>query len=115
MKFLVTLFFLIAAALAVDIPILLDGALIDATATDDSYNTGGTITVNGWTVNVPKNMLVSFPAAFVPWREFVANKSAVLGFEVNVCPPPLPVPRPISYCSTCNRREILKKMTDGTG
>ncbi|KAK1757943.1 hypothetical protein QBC47DRAFT_357845 [Echria macrotheca] len=84
MKFLVTLFFLILGVLSVDVPIILDGALVDATATDDSYNTGGTISVNGWTVNVPKNMLVSFPAAFVPWKEFVANKSAVLGFEVNV-------------------------------
>jgi len=84
MIFLVALFFLALGVLGVDVPILLDGALVDATATDDSYNTGGTITVNGWTVNVPKNMLVTFPAAFVPWKEFVANKSAVLGFEVNV-------------------------------
>ena len=54
-----------------------------------AYNTGGTISVNGWTVNVPKNRLVTFPAAYVPWKEFVANKAAVMGFEVTVSPPPL--------------------------
>ncbi len=92
MRFYVySVLFFCLTALAVDIPILLDGALIDATATDDSYNTGGTITVNGWTVTVPKNLIVAFPAAFVPWREFVANKSAVIGFEVNVRVPSLAV------------------------
>lgn len=59
--------------------------LRSATATDDSYNTGGTISVNGWTVQVPKNMLVTFPAAYVPWKDFVAEKAAVMGYEVNVC------------------------------
>ncbi|KAK4213778.1 hypothetical protein QBC37DRAFT_463532 [Rhypophila decipiens] len=75
---------LVLGVLAVDVPLALDGALLDATADDDTYNTGGHIFVNGWDVIVPKNLLVTFPAAFVPWREFVANKSAVLGFEVNV-------------------------------
>ncbi|KAK4672062.1 hypothetical protein QC764_611180 [Podospora pseudoanserina] len=75
---------LVLGALGVDIPMWLDGALVDATATDDSYNTGGTISVNGWTVQVPKNMLVTFPAAYVPWKDFVAQKAAVIGYEVNV-------------------------------
>ncbi|KAK4148880.1 hypothetical protein C8A00DRAFT_38530 [Chaetomidium leptoderma] len=84
MQFLLPLFLLFLTVLGTDVPILLNGALVDATATDDSYNTGGTISVNGWTVIVPKNMLVTFPAAFVPWKDFVAGKASVIGFEVNV-------------------------------
>ncbi|KAJ4390894.1 hypothetical protein N0V93_004493 [Gnomoniopsis smithogilvyi] len=67
-----------------DTPILLDGGLDDATVDDVSFNSGGTISVNGWTVIVPANMLVTFPNAFVPWPEFVAQKDAFIGFEVNV-------------------------------
>ncbi|KAK5651794.1 hypothetical protein OQA88_11661 [Cercophora sp. LCS_1] len=84
MRFLLPILLLVLGVLGVDVPVFLDGALIDATADDDSYNTGGTISVNGWNVTVPKNMLVTFPAAFVPWKDFVADKAAVLGFEVNV-------------------------------
>jgi hypothetical protein len=84
MQFLLPFFLLFLTVLGTDVPILLDGALVDVTATDDSYNTGGTISVNGWTVIVPKNMLVTFPAAFVPWKDFVAGKASVIGFEVNV-------------------------------
>lgn len=40
--------------------------------------------VNGWTVIVPANMLVTFPNAFIPWPEFVAQKDKFIGFEVNV-------------------------------
>ena len=84
MQFLLPLYLLFVTVVGTDVPILLDGALVDATATDDSYNTGGTISVNGWTIIVPKNMLVTFPAAFVPWKDFVAGKASVIGFEVNV-------------------------------
>ncbi|KXX80962.1 hypothetical protein MMYC01_203908 [Madurella mycetomatis] len=84
MKYLLHFLFLVLTVLGQDVPIILDGALVDATATDDSYNTGGTISLNGWTVEVPKNMLVTFPAAFVPWKDFVTGKDAFLGFEVNV-------------------------------
>jgi len=83
---LISLFLFVLGALAVDVPIFLTGALIDATATDDTFNTGGTISVNGWVVNIPKNMIVTFPAAYVPWKEFVAGKAAVMGFEVTVSP-----------------------------
>lgn len=51
---------------------------------DDTYNSAGTITVNGWTVDVPQNMMVTFPNLFVPWPEFVSQKDLFLGFEVNV-------------------------------
>ncbi|KAM7210458.1 hypothetical protein V8F06_014160 [Rhypophila decipiens] len=67
-----------------DHPIWVQGALEGATAADNTYNTGGTITVNGFTMNVPKNLLVQFPAAWVPWKDFVGNKTNFLGFETLV-------------------------------
>ncbi|KAK4183511.1 hypothetical protein QBC35DRAFT_526074 [Podospora australis] len=84
MLILFPLLCLLMAVLGVDVPITLDGGLVDATADDDTYNTGGTISLNGWTVKVPKNMLVTFPAAFVPWKDFVAQKASFIGFETNV-------------------------------
>lgn len=57
---------------------------VRATVDDDSFNAGGTITVNGWTVTVPKNMLVTFPNAFVSWPDFVAEQDAFKGFEMNI-------------------------------
>lgn len=72
-------------AFAQDAPLFVQGGLEDATAADDTYNSGGSITVNGFNVQVPKNMLVQFPAAWVPWKDFVAEKGFMLGYEVNVC------------------------------
>ncbi|PVI06719.1 hypothetical protein DM02DRAFT_513957 [Periconia macrospinosa] len=71
-------------AYAQDAPLFVQGGLEDAIATDDTYNSGGSITVNGFNVQVPKNMLVQFPAAWVPWKDFVAEKDSMLGYEVNV-------------------------------
>ncbi|KAK3695699.1 hypothetical protein B0T22DRAFT_418518 [Podospora appendiculata] len=84
MKLILALLLLVLGVLGTDVPLVLDGALIDATVTDNTYNSGGTISVNGWVVTIPQNLLVTFPAAFIPWPEFVAGKAAVLGFEVNV-------------------------------
>lgn len=67
-----------------DAPLFIQGGFEDATATDDSYNTGGTISVNGFTITVPSNMLVQFPAAWVPWKDFVEDKDAMIGYEINV-------------------------------
>ncbi|KAI0022962.1 hypothetical protein F4780DRAFT_121032 [Xylariomycetidae sp. FL0641] len=67
-----------------DAPLFIQGGLDDATAFDSSYNTGGTISVNGFNVTVPKNMLVEFPAAWVPWKDFVEDKDAMIGYETNV-------------------------------
>ncbi|KAK7960437.1 hypothetical protein PG988_011651 [Apiospora saccharicola] len=71
-------------ALAQDAPLFIQGGLDGATATDETYNSGGTISLNGFDITVPKNMLVQFPAAYVPWKDFVADKNAMLGYEVNV-------------------------------
>ncbi|KAK4204632.1 hypothetical protein QBC40DRAFT_250032 [Triangularia verruculosa] len=77
---------ILAQVLRDDSPIWVQGAFEDATVTvnDTSYNAGGTITVNGFIMNIPKNLLVQFPAAWVPWRDFVASKSDFMGFETLV-------------------------------
>lgn len=67
-----------------DAPLFIQGGFEDATATDDSYNTGGTISLNGFTITVPTNVLVQFPAAWVPWKDFVEDKEAMIGYEINV-------------------------------
>ncbi|KAK0382876.1 hypothetical protein NLU13_8792 [Sarocladium strictum] len=70
---------------AQDAPIFVQGGLEDATVDDPSvYNTGGTITVNGFNMVVPKNVLVQFPAAWIPWKDFVDSKADFLGFETLV-------------------------------
>ncbi|CAD0095887.1 unnamed protein product, partial [Aureobasidium mustum] len=62
------------------IPFAVDGRLDVVTVTDSSYNSGGTASVNGFTITVPQNLLVRFPAAFKPWREL----SGFIGSEVSV-------------------------------
>jgi len=82
---LVTFLALFGCVLAQDAPLFIQGGLEDATVTDPTvYNSGGTITVNGFVAEVPLNTLVQFPAAWVPWRDFVASKSDFLGFETLV-------------------------------
>ncbi|CAI6339435.1 unnamed protein product [Periconia digitata] len=75
---------IIPQAYAQDAPLFVQGGFEDATATDDTYNSGGTINVNGFSIQVPKNMLVQFPAAWVPFKDFVADKDSMLGYEINV-------------------------------
>lgn len=71
-------------AAAQDIPLDLTGAFEGATANDDSFNTGGFVTVLGQRVTVPKNLQVEFPATFVPWKDFVVSSDSFLGYEINV-------------------------------
>ncbi|KXJ86525.1 hypothetical protein Micbo1qcDRAFT_219067, partial [Microdochium bolleyi] len=65
-------------------PLFIQGGLESAVATDDTYNSGGTIVVNGFVVSVPTNLLVQFPAANVPFKDFAADQASMLGYEVNV-------------------------------
>lgn len=53
-----------------------------AAASGTDYNSGGTISVNGWSIVVPANLQVQFPAAFIPFKDFVA--SGFTGHEVSV-------------------------------
>jgi hypothetical protein len=60
-----------------------------AQANDDTYNSGGFIQVGGFNITVPKNMLVAFPAAYVPFKDFAADIDSMIGYEVEVrclCP-----------------------------
>lgn len=75
---------LFSGAYGQDAPLFVQGALEDATAFDDTFNTGGTISVGGFNITVPKNMQVQFPAAYVPWKDFVGDKDSMLGYETNV-------------------------------
>lgn len=38
----------------------------------------------GYTIQVPKNLQVVFPAAFIGWRDFVSQKSHFTGYEMDV-------------------------------
>ncbi|KAF2965157.1 hypothetical protein GQX73_g8432 [Xylaria multiplex] len=78
---LMTLF---SRAYGQDAPLFVQGALQDATAFDDTFNTGGTISVGGFNITVPRNMQVEFPAAYVPWKDFAEDKDSMIGYETNV-------------------------------
>lgn len=71
-------------ALGQDAPLWVQGTFEDATLVGDAYNSGGVIVVEGYTMKVPENLLVQFPAAWVPWKDFVASKTDFLGFETLV-------------------------------
>ena len=53
-----------------------------ATASDTTYNSGGMITVNGYSVTIPQNLQIQFPAAFAPFGEFASG--GFVGHEVSV-------------------------------
>jgi len=60
-----------------------------ATANTDSErpNRGGVVTISGYTVKIPDNLLVEFPALFVPFAEFATAGSGQWAGpnEVSVC------------------------------
>jgi hypothetical protein len=70
-----------AAAQATVEPFILDGRLDSATASDGTYNSGGTISVNGYSVTIPQNLQVQFPAAYSPFKEFASG--SFVGHEVS--------------------------------
>ncbi|KAF2489860.1 hypothetical protein BU16DRAFT_544219 [Lophium mytilinum] len=64
-------------------PFLVNGVLDGPGSVDTSdYNSGGTISVNGFTVTVPKNLIAQFPATWVPFPKLVA--ASLSGYEVSV-------------------------------
>lgn len=83
-SFILGFFLLTLHALAQDSYLFIDGFLEDATATNDTYNSGGTLVVNGHTMTVPLNVLVQFPSAWIPFKDFVAAKGNFIGLEVFV-------------------------------
>ncbi|KAK3343293.1 hypothetical protein B0H65DRAFT_510190 [Neurospora tetraspora] len=107
--------------LSQDVPFDVDGGLEGCTITDTTYNSGGTISVAGWTIKVPKNTQVGFPAAWVPWREFCGDLAFMKGFEVTVVGNSIPVHGPtagqifISQFSTSLGRGLISSISyDGT-
>lgn len=87
------LLLLVLGVLAQDVGLDLDGTIDSATTADDTlFNSGGSISVNGFTVTVPKNLQVGFPATWVPWRDFVNawKYGKFPGFEVSVSHSPSP-------------------------
>lgn len=72
------------SAIAQESLLFVQGSFEDAILEGEEFNSGGTIVVNGFTMAVPDNLLVQFPAAWVPWKDFVASKDMFIGFETMV-------------------------------
>lgn len=85
LSLILSLVLLAAPAVAQDSYLWVQGGLEDAFSSGDTYNSGGVIVVNGFNMSVPKNVLVQFPSAWVPFKDFAANKGDFIGFETFVC------------------------------
>ena len=51
-------------------------------------NRGGNVQISGYSVTIPDNLLVEFPALFVPFAEFCAGKRAgpnEVTVSINIC------------------------------
>ncbi|EPE26368.1 hypothetical protein GLAREA_02280 [Glarea lozoyensis ATCC 20868] len=56
------------------LPFIITGALTSAVAKPGTaINRGGTITIDGFTITIPDNLLVELPALFVPFAEFTTG------------------------------------------
>lgn len=51
-------------------------------APGSEYNSGGTVSVNAWTITVPQNLIVQFPTVFSPFK--AACGAGARGFETTV-------------------------------
>lgn len=63
-------------------PFHVQGFLDSATADCADFNCGGTVSVNGFPITIPKNLLVQFPAAFIPFKDVAAG--SFVGSEVEI-------------------------------
>ncbi|WYZ37026.1 hypothetical protein EsH8_II_000532 [Colletotrichum jinshuiense] len=70
-----TLSFSGVRAQVADYPFDINGVFGGASATTTEFNSGGTITCNGYSITVPKNLQVTFPAAFIPFKDFARSGS----------------------------------------
>lgn len=92
------------------------------TVTDpSSYNSGGAISVAGFTITVPKNTQVGFPAAWVSWRDFCSDVSFMRGFEIVVVGNTIPVHGPVAgqifisqFGTSLGRGQIASISFDGS-
>ncbi|CAI6341184.1 unnamed protein product [Periconia digitata] len=61
---------------------LLTGTLDGCNTDSTEFNTGGSVLVDGWNVQVPKNLIVQFPVVWVPFGKLCG--AGVGGYEVTV-------------------------------
>ncbi|RDW65390.1 hypothetical protein BP5796_10082 [Coleophoma crateriformis] len=73
LSFLLYLSLTLAQILPFSVTGFLDSAQANA---GTAVNRGGTVTISGYTVTIPDNLLVEFPALFVPFAEFTAGERA---------------------------------------
>ncbi|KAF6812113.1 hypothetical protein CMUS01_13132 [Colletotrichum musicola] len=74
----------VQAQAVADVPLDIDGAFQGATATTGDFNSGGSIVCNGQSVIVPKNLQITFPAAFVGFKDFAGNSGAYIGYQCSI-------------------------------
>ncbi|GJD04496.1 hypothetical protein ColKHC_13321 [Colletotrichum higginsianum] len=67
-----------------DYPFDINGAFEGAAALTTEFNSGGTIKCNGQTITVPKNLQVTYPAAFIGFKDFVASSGGYTGYNCEV-------------------------------
>ncbi|KAH7067597.1 hypothetical protein BKA63DRAFT_424092 [Paraphoma chrysanthemicola] len=63
------------------IPFLVTGGL-DGCSAGSEFNSGGSVQVNGFNIQVPKNLIVQFPTVFAPFKDLCGAGAA--GFETTV-------------------------------
>ncbi|KAF2031198.1 hypothetical protein EK21DRAFT_111234 [Setomelanomma holmii] len=72
---------LVSVAISQAIPFSVTGGL-DGCSAGTEFNAGGSIQVNGFNIQVPKNLIVAFPTVFVPFKDLCGAGAG--GFETTV-------------------------------
>ncbi|KAJ0159364.1 hypothetical protein CTA2_9810 [Colletotrichum tanaceti] len=67
-----------------DHPFDINGAFEGAVASTTAFNSGGTIKCNDQSVTVPKNLQVTYPAAFIGFRDFVTSSGGYIGYSCEI-------------------------------
>ncbi|KAJ4290217.1 hypothetical protein N0V90_010432 [Kalmusia sp. IMI 367209] len=63
-------------------PLSVIGPFGGCTVDTNDYNSGGSISVDGWSIKVPKNLLVQFPTIWTPFRKLC--EAGADGYEVQI-------------------------------
>ncbi|KZL69933.1 hypothetical protein CT0861_06931 [Colletotrichum tofieldiae] len=67
-----------------DYPFDINGAFEGASASTTEFNSGGIIKCNGHSITVPKNLQVTYPAAFIGFKDFIAGSAGYTGYNCEV-------------------------------
>ncbi|KAJ9630726.1 hypothetical protein H2203_001250 [Taxawa tesnikishii (nom. ined.)] len=66
-------------------PFAVTGFLDSVSTSGTAYNSGGFVSVNGFNIQIPDNLLVEFPALQVPFKDFAAgNRAGTPANEVSI-------------------------------